>query len=490
MQAPLDDRQIAADVQTLRRMGYAQELLRRMGGFSNFAISFSIICILAGGVTSFSQGFCSVGGASIGIGWPLVCLFSLTVAATMGQVASAFPTAGGLYHWAAILGGRGWGWVTAWFNLLGLITVLAAINSGAIDFTAGWLGAELSYEEKLIAVALLTLGQALFNHFGIRTTTRLTDFSGYWIMLVAILLTAALLRFTSDFDFTRLVSFTNYSGAGGKDVFPATENLALLFALGFLLPAYTLTGFDASAHVAEETVGAGRQVPRAILRSVWVSGLFGWVMLCAVVLAMPHPDCAAAKGNDAFTWTLMEVVPHETAIGLFAGISLAQFLCGLATVTSASRMMYAFARDGGLPWSRVLRQVSDRHRSPAPAIWVTAALAIGFAAIPYSAVAASSTALLYVSYVLPTLLGLITYRRSWTRMGPWHLGRWYRPLAVAAVLGCGGLLFIGVQPPNDIVGPMVGGLALVLLVGWFAYARRKFPGPPVQLLDYEHAEKV
>src|SRR5919108_4825289 len=125
---------IAADVRTLHRLGYAQELLRRMSGFSNYAISLSVICILAGGVTSFHLGLCSVGGASIGLGWPLVCLFALIVAATMGQLASAFPTAGGLYHWAAILGGKGWGWLTAWFNLLGLVTVLAAINVGAYRF--------------------------------------------------------------------------------------------------------------------------------------------------------------------------------------------------------------------------------------------------------------------------------------------------------------------------------------------------------------------
>src|SRR3954449_404817 len=127
------------DVQTLHKLGYAQELARVLGGFSNFAISLSIICILAGGLTSFHVGFCSVGGAAIGLGWPLVCLFSLFVAAAMGQVASAFPTAGGLYHWAAILGGRGWGWATAWFNLAGLVTVLTSIDAGAIDFVAGCL---------------------------------------------------------------------------------------------------------------------------------------------------------------------------------------------------------------------------------------------------------------------------------------------------------------------------------------------------------------
>src|SRR5262245_53220482 len=128
------------DEHLLRQLGYQQELSRRMSGFSNFAISLSIICILAGGITSFHVGLCSAGGASIGIGWPLVCLFSLTVALTMAQVASAFPTAGGLYHWASILGGRGWGWVTAWFNLAGIVTALAAINAGTYDFASAAFG--------------------------------------------------------------------------------------------------------------------------------------------------------------------------------------------------------------------------------------------------------------------------------------------------------------------------------------------------------------
>ena len=173
-----DDRveRIDADVTVLRRLGYAQELRRRMGGFSNFAISMSTICILAGGVTSFHLGFCGVGGAAIGLGWPLVALFSLVVAATMGQVASAFPTAGGLYHWASILGGRGWGWVTAWFNLAGLVTVLAAINVGTCAFALGTLGPQARLppgrvDPRVGAARFRRLGvlldhgsQALLNH--------------------------------------------------------------------------------------------------------------------------------------------------------------------------------------------------------------------------------------------------------------------------------------------------------------------------------------
>src|SRR5438105_9726215 len=146
------------DVRTLHKLGYAQELSRVLGGFSNFALSLSIICILAGGLTSFHLGFCSAGGAAIGLGWPLVCLFSLCVAATMGQIASAFPTAGGLYHWAAILGGRGWGWATAWFNLAGLVAVLAAINVGTFRFALGAFAPEVTPTPmtQFLVVALIT----------------------------------------------------------------------------------------------------------------------------------------------------------------------------------------------------------------------------------------------------------------------------------------------------------------------------------------------
>src|SRR5215213_7809473 len=118
------------DKQVLHNLGYAQELARRMSGFSNFAISFSIICILAGGISSFYAAFNSTGGGGAFIGWLVGGFFSLMVSFSMGQIASAYPTAGGLYHWGSILGGRAWGWSTAWFNLLGLIFVTASVDFG------------------------------------------------------------------------------------------------------------------------------------------------------------------------------------------------------------------------------------------------------------------------------------------------------------------------------------------------------------------------
>ena len=118
------------DLKALHSMGYAQELARRMSGFSNFAISFSIICILAGGITSFPVALSSGGAFSVVIGWIVGGVFALVVAASLGQIASSYPTAGGLYHWSSILGGRFWGWATAWVNLLGLIFVVASVDVG------------------------------------------------------------------------------------------------------------------------------------------------------------------------------------------------------------------------------------------------------------------------------------------------------------------------------------------------------------------------
>lgn len=481
------------DQAQLERLGYKQELHRGLGGFSNYALSLSIICILAGGVTSFHVGLCSVGGAAIGLGWPLCCLFSLAVALTMGQVASAFPTAGGLYHWASILGGRGWGWATAWFNLAGLLTVLAAINVGLYRFLVSSLGPSLNFVPadwsegtqvlaQTLFVLLLTASQAVFNHFGIRLTSRLTDFSGWWILLVACVLTLLLLLTVSPFEPARLISFTNFSGLppGDTPVWPWSRSLPWLFLLGLLLPAYTLTGFDASAHIAEETIRAAVEVPRGIVRSVLVSGLFGWVMLSALILAAPSLEEAAQQGDGAFCWIVSSRLAGWQAIVLFAAIGIAQYLCGLATVTSTSRMAFAFARDGGLPFSAQLRWVSPIYRTPVWSIWTVAGLSVAFTIFTplYDTIAATTAIFLYLSYVLPTSLGLVAYRRTWVRMGPWDLGAWYRPLAVVSVLGTGLLFVIGIQPPNWQALPTTVGLALLLLVVWVVWERKRFPGPP------------
>jgi amino acid transporter len=253
--------------------------------------------------------------------------------------------------------------------------------------------------------------------------------------------------------------------------------MAWLFALGLLLPAYTITGFDASAHTSEETLDAARNVPRGIVRSVLVSGIFGWVMLGAIVLAVPDLNDAAGQGAGAFYWTMTNVLPHGLAALLYAGIGAAQYFCGLAALTSASRMGYAFARDGGLP--TLLRRVSPTARTPSAAIWAVAVVAVLFIAlVPYTTIAAVCVIFLYLSYVLPSVAGFFAHGRTWTTMGPWQLGRWYRPLAVVAAAFCAFLVVIGMQPPNQQAAWIVGGSVALLALVWFVFERKRFRGPP------------
>jgi amino acid transporter len=267
----------------------------------------------------------------------------------------------------------------------------------------------------------------------------------------------------------------------GRNGLAQTGNMTYLFLLGLLLPAFTITGFDASAHTAEETIGAARAIPKGMIHSVLWSGVFGWVMLIAIVLAAPSLDKAAGQGAGSFAWIMGQVVPTPLRITLFVLIGLSQYLCALATVTSASRMVFAFARDGGLPWSSSLRSVSHKYRTPVHAIWTVAILMVGLTIYTpvYTTLAAVCAIFLYVSYLLPVAAGLFAYKRSWTKMGPFDLKGWYPVIAVICIAGCLVLIYIGVQPPNDQAFKVIIGASLVGLAAWFGLERRRFEGPPV-----------
>jgi len=219
---------VSEDVNVLHEMGYAQELSRRMGAFQNFAISFAIICIVAGGLTAFPAALSAGGGAAIGVMWVIGSIFALVVAVAMGQIASSYPTAGGIYHWASIFGGRGFGWAAAWFNLLGLLFVVSSVNWGLFNlfrdlFLAQVVGMDVTnwvpsgefstgWWVQTIFITLVTAVQALLNHRFIRLTTIVTDFSGYLIFATAIVLTLALLAFAPSLNFGRLFTYTNFTG--------------------------------------------------------------------------------------------------------------------------------------------------------------------------------------------------------------------------------------------------------------------------------------
>jgi amino acid transporter len=344
----------------------------------------------------------------------------------------------------------------------------------------------------VLFVAAITALQALFNHLGIRVTTLLTDMSGYLIFATTAVLVVACLWFAPAIDISRLWTFTNYSGDAGGGVFPASENMSYLFLLCLLLPVYTITGYDASAHTSEETKNAATAVPKGIVSAVLWSSLVGWIMICAITLAIPDMNAAAAQGWGMFFGTMDAILPAGLKTLLYLGIFIAQLICGLATVTSASRMLFAFSRDDGMPvGSKALASVSPKYRTPVTAIWTASILAVLYVLLAmsikvggtsiYVIVVNSTLVFLFLSFTVPLVAGFFAYGTAkWPNPGPWNLGGGlYRLVTLLAVVGMGVILFIAVAPPNERVLWVVLGFLALALVLWFAVENRRFKGPPV-----------
>lgn len=451
-------------------MGYAQELLRDMGGFSNFAISFSIISILTGATQLFGYGLQHGGPLQMSAGWLIVSLFTMTVALSMAELASAYPTAGALYHWSSFLGGRAMGWFTACFNTMGQFAILAGIDWGLANFVIGLLGWPATPPVTTAVYAVLLFSHALLNHLGIRVVAWLNDFSAWYHIAVVffILIVLGMKGFAQPVSF--LFKF------GSTDGFSPSYS----FIVGLLLAQWTLTGYDASAHVTEETHDPRRNAPWGIFIAVAISIVFGFLMLAAITLSIPDLAQATAFGDNA----LIEVMKLRLGPGMGAALVWlvcgAMWLCGLGAMTSASRMVFAFSRDGGLPGHALWAKVHKKYRTPVNAIWglFACAMLIALSVKAYSAVLSIAVLSLYISYGLPVAARL--YARATGHggeIGPWNLGRFSTAIAVAALLWIAFITVVFVLPPNEGAGKAMSGLLVTLLAIWFFWSRSRFQGP-------------
>ena len=464
--------QIAArDARDLLHFGYAQELFRTMGGFSNFAISFSIISIITGIATQYDYGLEKGGPAEMSLGWPLVAFFTLAVAASMAELSSAFPTSGGTYHWASQLGGAGWGWFTAWFSIIGLIANVAAVDYGCAVFATPLLGLSSSTKTLFVVYALILASHGLLNHYGIRLVAWLNDFSVTVHIVGVVAIVGALMFFSPK----QPLSFFLQRTASTHVPY------AWSFLLGLLMAQWTLVGYDGSAHVSEETVDPRRRVPWGIVNSVAISAVVGYLLIFALTISVRSiPAALGATDADGNKIPAMITILSQ-ALGSRAGTAmswlavLAMWFCGVTCITSNSRVIYAFARDGGMPLSKVWKRVTVEHAIPANAIWLSIGLAflIAVSSGAFSVVTSMSTVGLYVSYILPVYLGWRARRAgAWMERGPWHLGRWSNAINAIAIAWTVFICFILVMPPNQVAG-LTMLVLLVLLAAWYSLSERR-----------------
>ena len=342
------------DERRLAELGYKQELRRKWSGFSNFAISFSIISILAGCFTTFGQAWNNGGPIAISWGWPLISIFILLIGFSMSELVSAYPTAGGIYWWAAKMGNALTGYITGWLNLAGLIAVTASVDYGCATFLNlvmasyfdGWDG---TLNQAFLLFVIILVAHGLINIFGQPIIHLLQNVSVYWhvfgaAVIVAILMFVPEKHQSMSFVFTERL---NNSGFADGDTGGGMYWLYVL-PLGFLLTQYTITGFDACAHISEETKGAARTAARGIWQSILYSAIGGWILLLAFLFAATHVD--EINKQAGFIGSIITTALNSNLAIVVVGISaIGQFFCGMSCVTSTSRMSYAFSRDGAVP---------------------------------------------------------------------------------------------------------------------------------------------
>jgi amino acid transporter len=510
------------DEQQLAALGYKQELSRAWSGFTNFAISFTIISVLAGPLTNFSFAWNAGGPAGIAWGWPILCIGVMFVALGMAELTSAYPTAGGPYWWAAKLGGKTWSWFTGWFNIIGVVGIVAGVGYGAAIFLNSVFGlykldvlgvnfgdTKHILPETFLLFVFILIGYTVLNVFADRVLALLNNISVGW-HVVGVLAIIALLIFVPDHHQSVSDVFStriNHVGIGS-----GTSGFAFWFyviPLGFILTMYTMTGYDASAHTAEETRGAAMAAARGVWRSVFYSAIAGWALLLAILFAVTDVKGVTGAGGTAAAAFSSALTPAAAKAVLIIA-TVGQFFCGAAGLTSASRTWYAFSRDRGIPGWELFRRVNS-ERVPIyaviavsiaafiitiPALWGNS-LGVPFA---YVAITGICTVGLYIAYVIPVYLRLKAGDRF--EPGPWNLGQRYRWIcrgAVAFVV----LVVITLDVPtvhsavpwNDDFKlssfnytPLVLVVGIIVWIWWRVSAKDRYTGP-VRTIDEEEFEQ-
>jgi amino acid transporter len=514
-----DTSHLSDDERHLARLGYSQDLNRSWSGFSNFAISFSIISILAGCFTNFGAGWNNGGPISISWSWPILSAFILIIGFTMSELVSAYPTSGGIYWWASKLGGPAAGFFTGWLNLIGLIAVTAGVSYGCatfIDLTISTYSTSFADDYSLtrvfvIFVIVLALASIL-NIFSSHLMAIMNNVSVWWHVVGASGIVLILLFVPDQHQSFSYVFTERFNNSGFLD--GSTSSFwffAAIVPFGFLLTQYTITGFDACAHLSEETSSASMAAAKGIWRSIFYSALGGYILLLAVVFAVPDapdgtPDNAGVGGGGVAYIFVNSLGTNWATLVLLVSAS-AQFFCATSCLTSASRMTFAFARDGAIPGSPIWSRLTGK-RVPANAVLLVAVVAaivtlpalievnVGTEEepliIPVAFFAVTSIAVigLYLAFAIPIFLRWSHGDRF--EVGAWNNGakyKWMNLVAVAEIVIVSLYLMMpfvpGAVPFSEDFewkfvnyAPLVTlGALLALTIWWQASAKHWFTGP-------------
>ncbi|CAL4959491.1 unnamed protein product [Urochloa decumbens] len=491
----------------LQQLGYKQELKRGLSVLSNFALSFSIISVMMGVTTTYNTGLRYGGPASMTLGWLVVSALNGCVALSMAEICSAYPTSGGLYYWSAKLAGKEWAplasWVTGWFNIVGqwagttsvdfslaqLVQVIILLGTGGLN-GGGYMASK--YVVLAIYGAILVI-HGLMNSLPIQYMAWFGHLGTFWnaagiFVLVILIPAVAKERASLEFIFTH---FNTNNGAG-------IHNKAYILAVGLLMSQYSIIGYDASAHMTEETKKADWSGPTGLVTAVALSSAFGWIYLLALTSLVTDIPYLLDPGNDAGGYAVAQALynafhrRYGTGVGgvLCLGvIAVTTFLCGCGCITSNSRMGYAFSRDGAMPFSRVWYRV-NKQEVPLNVVWLSVTVAFVMALtslgsqVAFQAMLSVATVGNYIAYGLPIFFRVTTARKSFIP-GPFHLGNYgllvgwvaIAWVALVTVLFSLPVAYPVAEDNFNYTPVVVGGVFLLSVGAWVLHARFWFQGP-------------
>ncbi|KAL2814305.1 amino acid/polyamine transporter I [Aspergillus granulosus] len=483
---------------TLENFGYKQELQRTFSLLDMIGFSFSIVTCW----TALSGGFIigvTAGGPPVMIfGWIGVCVLTLTVAFSMAEMCSQWPVAGGQYSWVALLAppkvSRELSYITGWFMLTGLLAMGAVNNSFAANFILGQANLVFPsftierWHTVLVTYAVAAWSLAI-NVFTPHLLNRLSRAILVWNIFSFIIITVTLLATNSHKQAPSFVfqDFQNFTGFGQ----------AMATIIGILQSFFGMCCYDAPSHMTEEMKHPSRDAPKAMIMSVGMGAVTGFVFLLTLCFCIGDIDNTAASSTGV---PVIQIFYDSTgskvgACFMASMITVINLVCAVSLLAEGSRSLFAFARDNGLPFSKVWSRVTSKRHIPLNAIFVTVLVQIAFNSIYFGTVTGFNTIIsisttgFYISYALPLLsrlLGYITNHRTTAFTGSFALA-----LPLSLGLNALGLLFLlfafvtfnfpSMAPVNDenmnYTSAAIGVIALVGIGTWITSARKKFTGP-------------
>ena len=463
-----DQTPITSDEQHLAALGYQQRLRRSMGGFSAFAVSFSFISVTTGLFANYGFGLNQAGPRFIWT-WVIVSVGQLLVALCFAHIAPRVPVAGYSYQWASKLVSHKFGWFPAWFAIGGWLTGTAGVGYAFAQYFAPYVGIGSTQTTIVITTILVLLSWLGIQLLGVRFASRVNNVSvGTEIIGSAVvglfLLILTLVRHPDNFHY-----LTSRAGA-------APGSYLAAFAVSGLVGAYTITGFDGAADLAEETKNPGRNVPRAIISTEIVSAVIGFIMLIGFTVAITNLKATQASGTPLLYIMQQHLGGFTPVVMTMVFISI--YACGLINLAAISRLVFSLARDNVLPGGRPLTRLNGA-KSPFVSLIVCAVIACLFTVVAKAEAIITSVGAVsdFAMYFLVIIAGLIATKKLAAPAGTFTLGNWFRPIAyISLVWLLVAMVALTVPAINHTAAK--GFLVVVLLaVVWYVVHIRRLRAP-------------